>query len=139
MRRQIDAYEEWENVDVADDGYEDERRYGVATYAERGLAEYSSQPAANSLVGVSSSVTSYGAPLLSYSNTMTMFYQNRKQVLSFGRLTCEICRERISGWAWTGPDNKQHAHEGCYERLAWHWATMYSEQQRMGNLEEQEY
>ncbi len=109
---------------------EDQGQYGLAPYEERGLMQ-AEQPPVPSLVGVSATVTNYGAPLLSYTRTMQRFYQTRKRVLSMGRIKCAICNERISGWAWLGPDKNSHAHDGCYDRMAWAWASVYADQQHM--------
>jgi len=108
--------------------YEDQGQYGLAPYGERGLMP-TDQPPVPSLVGVSATITNYGAPLLSYTRTMQRFYQSRKRVLSMGRMKCAICSERISGWAWLGPDKNSHAHDGCYDRMAWAWASVYADQQ----------
>lgn len=124
-----------------EDGYDqDDEQHALMPYddrgAERGLQAAEPIPLP-SLVGVSATVTNYGSPLLSYSRTMTRFYQARKQVLSLGRHKCAICSDRITGWAWLAP-NGGHAHDGCYDRLAWAWATVYAEQQHMaacGELE----
>ncbi len=83
-----------------------------------------------SLVNVSSTVTHHGTPLLSYTRTMNRFYTNRKQRLSLGRYSCEVCGERIRLWAWETPTGNR-THDGCYERLAWTWTTMYAQQQRV--------
>lgn len=107
-------------------GYDDD-----AMYAEddgRGLVLQREQ----SLVGVSSTVTAHGVPLLSYTRTMNRFYTNRKQKLSFGRYKCEVCGERIRWWAWQTPTGNR-THDGCYERLAWMWTNLYAQQQRMAN------
>ena len=132
MRHARTDYDDWDSqpADVGD--YDDYAgRYDVAPYEEqRGLAEVD-HPPVPSLVGVSATVTNYGAPLLSYTRTMQRFYQSRKRVMSMGRLKCAICTERIGGWAWAGPDAQSHAHDGCYDRLAWAWASVYAEQQQM--------
>lgn len=100
--------------------------YGDAAYAddERGLMLQTEQ----SLVGVSSTVTQHGAPLLSYTRTMSRFYTNRRQRLSLGRYACEVCGDRIRLWAWETP-NGNKTHDGCYERLAWTWTNLYAQQQ----------
>ena len=56
-----------------------------------------------SLVGVSSTVTAHGVPLLSYTRTMNRFYTSRKQKLSFGRFKC--------GWDswWACMGEQRHA------------------------------
>jgi hypothetical protein len=83
-----------------------------------------------SLVGVSSTVTQHGAPLLSYTSTMSRFYAGRKQRLSLGRHKCQVCGERIRFWSFQTPDG-QRTHDGCYERLAWAWTNLYAHQQRL--------
>lgn len=83
-----------------------------------------------SLVNVSASVTHHGAPLLSYAHTMNRFYTSRKQKLSAGRHKCTVCGERIRFWAWETEDG-QTVHDGCYERLAWTWTSLYAQQQRL--------
>jgi len=88
--------------------------------------------AEQSLVGVSSTVTSHGVPLLSYTRTMNRFYSSRKQKLSLYRFKCEVCGERIRGWAWQTPTGNR-THDGCYERLAWMWTNLYAQQQRAAN------
>ncbi len=133
-------YDEWESVPFdADAEYEDQQsgRYDLTPYGEHGLTA-PPPPPMPSLVGVSATVTNYGAPLLSYTRTMSRFYQTRKQVLSLGRLKCVICNDRISGWAWSSPDGNGHAHDGCYDRLAWAWASVYAEQQHMASRGELE-
>jgi hypothetical protein len=137
MSRYTRYDDEWDSrSQQADVEYYDDdpmsEQYGVMPYAdeERGLATPVAPPMP-SLVGVSATVTNYGAPLLSYTRTMSRFYQSRKQVISLGRIKCAICGDRISGWAWTAPDGDGHAHDGCYDRLAWAWASVYAEQQRM--------
>jgi len=82
----------------------------------------------HSLVGVSSTVTHHGVPLLSFTSTMNRFYTSRKQRLSLGRYRCEVCGERIRFWAWE-TENGTRTHDGCYERLAWTWTRMYAHQQ----------
>ncbi|HKD75513.1 MAG TPA: hypothetical protein VKB76_08460 [Ktedonobacterales bacterium] len=140
MRRKADQYDEWDNqADAEYDEYDDagSAQYGMMPYEERGVSTTSGAPMP-SLVGVSATVTNYGAPLLSYTRTMSRFYQSRKQTLSMGRLKCAICGDRIGGWAWLAPDGEGHAHDGCYDRLAWAWASVYADQQRMadrGDLE----
>jgi hypothetical protein len=98
-------------------GYDDE---------ERGLVLQREQ----SLVNISSTVTDHGAPLLSYTRTMSRFYNNRRQRLSLFRHKCEVCGERIRFWAWQTPEGNV-THDGCYERLAWTWTNLYAHQQRL--------
>jgi hypothetical protein len=135
MRRDRAEYDEWD-YQPDEQNYTDYGDYGdyggqeLAPYEERGLMP-TEQPPVPSLVGVSATVTNYGAPLLSYTRTMQRFYQSRKRVLSVGRMKCAICNERISGWAWLGPDKNSHAHDGCYDRMAWAWANVYAEQQHL--------
>jgi hypothetical protein len=86
-----------------------------------------------SLVNVSSTVTTHGAPLLSYTRTMNRFYANRRQRLSLGRHKCEVCGERIRFWAYETPTG-QRTHDGCYERLAWMWTNLYAQQQRLASM-----
>ncbi|MEO7001088.1 MAG: hypothetical protein ABI068_04745, partial [Ktedonobacterales bacterium] len=62
--------------------------------------------------------------------TMSRFYANRKQRLSMGRFKCEVCGERINGWAWE-TDTGNRTHDGCYERLAWTWTNLYAQQRRL--------
>jgi hypothetical protein len=118
-----------------DGGYGDEG-YGGAwgdESEERGLVL---QPE-HSLVGVSSTVTHHGAPLLSYTHTMNRFYASRKQKLSLGRFKCEVCGDRIRFWAWE-TESGGRTHDGCYERMAWTWTNLYAYQQRLaadGRLE----
>jgi len=134
MARQMQArYEDqWDQQSSDTGGYDDySEQYDVVPYGERGLAPMEDAPPVPSLVGVSATITNYGSPLLSYTRTMQRFYQTRKRVLSMGRIKCAICEDRIAGWAWLGPDNSSHAHDGCYDRLAWAWATVYAEQQHM--------
>jgi hypothetical protein len=83
-----------------------------------------------SLVNVSSTITQHGAPLLSYTSTMSRFYAGRKQRLSLGRHKCQVCGERIRFWSFSTPDGKR-THDGCYERLAWAWTNLYAHQQRL--------
>lgn len=117
-------YEQYGDAYSADDGYADD---------ERGLILQTEQ----SLVGVSSTVTHHGAPLLSYTRTMNRFYTNRRQRLSLGRHTCEVCGERIRFWAWETP-NGNRTHDGCYERLAWTWTNLYAQQQALATRGELE-
>ena len=101
-----------------------------------GESGYLFQPE-HSLVGVSSTVTHHGVPLLSFTSTMNRFYTSRKQRLSLGRFRCEVCGERIRFWAWE-TDGGTRTHDGCYERLAWTWTRMYAQQQYLagqGQLE----
>jgi hypothetical protein len=117
----------------ADEGaYDDEDqyadRYSYDEGDERGLILQTEQ----SLVGVSSTVTQHGAPLLSYTRTMNRFYSSRRQRLSLGRYSCEVCGERIRLWAWETP-NGNRTHDGCYERLAWTWTNLYAHQQRLAS------
>ncbi|HEX9035819.1 MAG TPA: hypothetical protein VF808_02400 [Ktedonobacterales bacterium] len=95
---------------------------------ERGLILQTEQ----SLVGVSSTVTHHGAPLLSYTRTMNRFYANRRQRLSLGRHKCEVCGGRIRLWAWETP-NGNRTHDACYERLAWTWTNLYAQQQQLAS------
>ena len=141
MSRYDNQYDEWNNqpqgADVDYDAYEGDpqsEQYGMMPYpdSERGVGAAGNQ-SLPSLVGVSATITNYGAPLLSYTRTMTRFYQSRKQVMSFGRIKCAICNDRITGWAWTTPGADGHAHDGCYDRLAWAWASVYAEQQQTAN------
>lgn len=113
--------------DAYDDAYGDAEQ---APYAddERGLILQTEQ----SLVGVSSTVTHHGAPLLSYTRTMSRFYANRRQRLSLGRYACEVCGDRIGMWAWETPSGS-HTHDGCYDRLAWTWTNLYAQQQRLAS------
>jgi hypothetical protein len=83
-----------------------------------------------SLVNVSSTITQHGAPLLSYTSTMSRFYAGRKQRLSLGRHKCQVCGERIRFWSFSTPDGKR-THDACYERLAWAWTNLYAHQQRL--------
>jgi hypothetical protein len=85
-----------------------------------------------SLVGVSSTITQHGAPLLSYTSTMSRFYAGRKQRLSLGRHKCQVCGERIRFWSFQTPDGKR-THDACYERLAWAWTNLYAHQQRLAS------
>lgn len=125
-----DAYDQYgddERYDAQGQyAYADEEAYGDEGYgAERGLVLQTEQ----SLVGVSSTVTSHGAPLLSYARTMNRFYSNRRQRLSMGRYACEVCGERIRLWAWETPTGAR-THDGCYERLAWTWTNLTAQQRR---------
>lgn len=148
MPRKNEHYDAWEDASRADypaitggydgleeDFYEDDADgtgRAMQPYDEMGERGLQAGPPAPmpSLVGISATVTNYGSPLLSYSRTMQRFYQGRRQVLSIGRHKCVICNERISGWAWLSP-NGGHAHDGCYDRLAWTWASVYAEQQHL--------
>ncbi|MFI5271928.1 MAG: hypothetical protein ACHQ4H_02705 [Ktedonobacterales bacterium] len=124
------AYYEDEQYAGDDDGFYPAGDFGDD---ERGLVLQPEQ----SLVNVSSTVTQHGVPLLSYTRTMQRFYTNRKQRLSFGRFKCEVCGERIRFWAWE-TTTKSHTHDGCYERLAWTWTSLYAHQQHLaseGNFE----
>ncbi|HEY7783058.1 MAG TPA: hypothetical protein VIC85_22900 [Ktedonobacterales bacterium] len=106
-------------------GYEDEEERGLILSRDE------------SLVGISSTVTQHGAPILSYTRTMNRFYSSRKQRLSLGRHRCEVCGERIRFWSYQAPTGG-HTHDGCYERLAWTWTNLYAQQQRLaeeGRLE----
>lgn len=138
-----DAAADGDYSDYGDYDGPDESAYGAAYGAydnggaygedERGLVLQTEQ----SLVGVSSTVTQHGAPLLSYTRTMSRFYNNRKQTLSLGRHRCEVCGERIRFWAYETP-NGNRTHDGCYERLAWTWTNLYAQQQQLaaeGRLE----
>jgi hypothetical protein len=95
---------------------------------ERGLVLRTDE----SLVGVSSIVTQHGTPILSYTRTMNRFYTSRKQRLSLGRHKCEVCGDRIRFWSFETPTGS-HTHDGCYERLAWTWTTLYAQQQRLAS------
>jgi len=125
------GYDEYgQDGTYGDDGYDG--AWG-GEQEERGLVL---QPE-HSLVGVSSTVTHHGAPLLSYTHTMNRFYASRKQKLSLGRFKCEVCGDRIRLWAWE-TDNGNRTHDGCYERMAWTWTNLYAHQQRLaadGRLE----
>jgi hypothetical protein len=121
-----------QRVDPRDEqfGYDD--TYGGQGYGdeeeERGLVLQQDQ----SLVNISQTVTQHGAPLLSYTRTMNRFYASRKQTLSLGRHTCEVCGERIGLWAWKTPQGNV-THDGCYERLAWTWTNLYAHQQHLAS------
>ncbi len=120
-------YQQYDDQYVSDDEYDAAGdSYGVDD--ERGLILQTEQ----SLVGVSSTVTHHGAPLLSYTRTMNRFYTNRRQRLSLGRYSCEVCGERIRMWAWETP-NGNRTHDGCYERLAWTWTNLYAQQQQLAS------
>lgn len=134
-----EAYDGGDEPDASDayayggqDGYDQPDDYGEGRYPvpqdEQGLMLQPEQ----SLVGVSSTVTHHGAPLLSYTRTMNRFYTTRKQKLSLGRYKCEVCGERIRFWAWLTP-NGNKTHDGCYERLAWTWTNLYAYQQRLAS------
>lgn len=137
-RRQHESYrdERYDDGDepyAADDGAGYGAGYGDEEDEERGLVLQQDQ----SLVNVSQTITQHGAPLLSYTRTMNRFYASRKQRLSLGRHTCEVCGERIKLWAWKTPEGKV-THDACYERLAWTWTNLYAHQQRLateGRLE----
>lgn len=117
-----------------DDGYDmdmvpadrDNDIYAPADPYDRGLVY---QPE-HSLVNVSRTVTHHGVPLLSYTHTMNRFYTTRKQRLSLGRFKCQVCGDRIRFWAWETNEN-YHIHDGCYERLAWTWTTLYAQQSHL--------
>jgi hypothetical protein len=114
-----------DEYDTPDDAYGEEEERGLVLRQD------------DSLVGVSSTITQHGTPLLSYTRTMNRFYSNRKQRLSLGRHRCEVCGDRIRFWSFETPDGT-HTHDGCYERLAWTWTALYAQQQRLateGNLE----
>lgn len=122
------GYSEYGDAYAASDGY-----IGEGEDDERGLILRRDQ----SLVGVSSTVTQHGAPMLSYTRTMSRFYASRKQRLSLGRHRCEVCGDRIRFWSWQTPTGS-HTHDGCYERLAWTWTNLYAQQQHLaaeGRLE----
>jgi hypothetical protein len=106
--------------------YDDEVALSDAEDDERGLVLRQDE----SLVGISSTVTHHGAPMLSYTRTMNRFYSNRKQRLSLGRHKCEVCGDRIRFWSFQTPSGT-HTHDGCYERLAWTWTNLYAQQQRL--------
>ncbi len=118
-------YEQYAGEYASDEDYEADAYQGED---ERGLILEPQQ----SLVGVSSTVTHHGAPLLSYTHTMNRFYTNRRQRLSLGRYSCEVCGERIRLWAWETP-NGNRTHDGCYERLAWTWTNLYAQQQQLAS------
>ncbi|HLZ24648.1 MAG TPA: hypothetical protein VKQ30_21230 [Ktedonobacterales bacterium] len=146
MAKRQRQYEEWDARDgysdapadeAYDAAYDDDEQYAGAAagdyqgdlYPEdedRGLMLQQEQ----SLVGVSNTITTHGVPLLSYTGTMSRFYTTRKQRLSLGRFTCEVCGERIRFWAWE-TNNHQRTHDGCYERLAWTWTNLYAHQQAL--------
>lgn len=138
MRTRGSEPEAWDDGDASMSGYADEEGYDDqrAYYDEDegpGLILQTDQ----SLVNVSSTVTTHGAPLLSYTRTMNRFYTNRKQRLSLGRFKCEVCGDRIRFWAFETPTGNR-THDGCYERLAWMWTNLYAQQQRLaadGQLE----
>ena len=110
-------------------GYDAEGGYpGDGEDDERGLILRRDQ----SLVGVSTTVTQHGAPMLSYTRTMNRFYASRKQRLSLGRHRCEVCGQRIRFWSYRTPTGS-HTHDGCYERLAWTWTNLYAQQQRLAS------
>ena len=125
--RQSDAWEEesFGGMGYDADNYGDEGGYDDDGQ-ESGLILRTEQ----SLVNVSSTVTTHGAPLLSYTRTMGRFYTNRKQRLSLGRYKCEVCGDRIRFWAFETP-NGNRTHDGCYERLAWMWTNLYAQQQHL--------
>src|SRR5579859_673597 len=107
QRNRRDAWEDqagdaadYGDYDGADESaYDDEGQYADSYQYdegdERGLILQTEQ----SLVGVSSTVTQHGAPLLSYTRTMSRFYTNRRQRLSLGRHRCEVCGQRIRFWS----------------------------------------
>jgi hypothetical protein len=150
MRGRSERYQQWDDGQgYADDGESygyGEQNYSDADYGQYGQyseydddAMYAQDDAQGlvlqreqSLVGVSSTVTAHGVPLLSYTRTMNRFYTSRKQKLSFGRFKCEVCGERIRWWAWQTPTGNR-THDGCYERLAWMWTNLYAQQQRLAN------
>lgn len=111
-------------------GYQgnDDNDYDTGYDDERGLVLNTDE----SLVGVSSTITQHGAPLLSYTSTMSRFYAGRKQRLSLGRHKCQVCGERIRFWSFQTPDGKR-THDACYERLAWAWTNLYAHQQRLAS------
>lgn len=117
---------EYGDYEQYDDQYAGD--YDPDAGGERGLILQTEQ----SLVGISSTVTQHGAPLLSYTRTMNRFYTNRRQKLSLGRFACEVCGERIRLWAWETP-NGNRTHDGCYERLAWTWTNLYAQQQQLAS------
>ena len=67
-------------------GYDDDDMY--AQDDGRGLRR--------EIAGRSSTVTSHGVPLLSYTRTINRFYSSRKQKLSLYRFKCEVCGEQDS-------------------------------------------
>ena len=112
-----------------DEAYDGNGGYpGEGEDDERGLILRHDQ----SLVGVSSTITQHGAPMLSYTRTMNRFYASRKQRLSLGRHKCEVCGQRIRFWSFQTPTGS-HTHDGCYERLAWTWTNLYAQQQRLAS------
>ncbi|HEX8997332.1 MAG TPA: hypothetical protein VF812_14990 [Ktedonobacterales bacterium] len=121
-------YEQYADEYAGDEGYEGYEADAYGGDEERGLILQTEQ----SLVGISSTVTHNGAPLLSYTRTMNRFYTNRRQRLSLGRYACEVCGERIRLWAWETP-NGNRTHDGCYERLAWTWTNLYAQQQTLAS------
>jgi hypothetical protein len=120
------AYDEGDYADPADYDMAADEDYGDDE--ERGLILRKDE----SLVGVSSTVTHHGAPILSYTRTMNRFYTSRKQRLSLGRHRCEVCGDRIRFWSFQTPTGT-HTHDGCYERLAWTWTNLYAQQQRLAS------
>lgn len=108
------------------DGYDNGTSYQDSYDDEQGLILQTDQ----SLVNVSSTITQHGAPLLSYTSTMSRFYAGRKQRLSLGRHKCQVCGERIRFWSFQTSDGKR-THDACYERLAWAWTNLYAHQQRL--------
>lgn len=109
------------------EGYDPQEGYADED-DERGLILRRDQ----SLVGVSSTITQHGAPMLSYTRTMNRFYASRKQRLSLGLHRCEVCGQRIRFWSFQTPTGS-HTHDGCYERLAWTWTNLYAQQQRLAS------
>ena len=138
VRKKKQLRDEWNNdIDWQPSGYN-----GVGGFAngddqrgpwadDDGESGYLFQPE-HSLVGVSSTVTHHGVPLLSFTSTMNRFYTSRKQRLSLGRYRCEVCGERIRFWAWE-TEGGTRTHDGCYERLAWTWTRMYAQQQYLAD------
>lgn len=133
--REYDSYPQYD-AEHAYGAYDDDAEHGgwgdgralMEVEQSEGLLLQQEQ----SLVNVSSTVTHHGTPLLSYTRTMNRFYTNRKQRLSLGRYTCEVCNERIRLWAWETPSGNR-THDGCYERLAWTWTNLYAQQQRLAS------
>jgi hypothetical protein len=143
MRNRGSRSDAWDEQDAGTGGYADydaydeQQAYG-SEYADAYGNAYDDEDEGpglilqtdQSLVNISSTVTTHGAPLLSYTRTMHRFYNNRKQRLSLGRYKCEVCGERIRFWAYETP-TKNRTHDGCYERMAWMWTNLYAQQQHL--------